>query len=257
MKKYVVHYTKGNGPNVRKYLEGIIPDAHFITQYDKEDFFVSWVKTFTGTNTCMPYLSCNLKHIEALKDMVDNNIEEAFIFEDDVVFIDDWENKFMTVKRKYFDSADYIKMGNLHELSYDQAPLMVGNNGGAEGQYVTLEFAKKFLKKVNVEHTIDIMHHGFLGGGAIPCIPVCAQTSIITRYGAGNNQDEPLPEWREYTMTYHQRKFFEYDTLLKEYESFLKRKAKLEELFFKRYGKRVEIKRVEYVYKNEFMALLS
>jgi len=257
MKKYVVHYTKGNGPNVRKYLESIIPDAHFITQYDKEDFFVSWVKTYTETDVCMPYLSCNLKHLEAMKDMVDNNIEEAFIFEDDVVLIDDWENKFMTIKNKHFSDAEYIKMGNLHELSYDQAPLIVGNNGGAEGQYVTLKYAKRFLNNVNLEHTIDIMEHGLLNGGPIPCIPVCAQTSIITRYGGGNNQDKPLPNWIEYVRSYHSRKLFKYEELLKGYEKFKERKAKLEDLFFERYGKRVEINRVEYVYRNEFMASLK
>ncbi len=47
MKKYVVHYTKGSG---REYLEGIIPDAQFITQFDKEDPFVFGVKTYTQTS---------------------------------------------------------------------------------------------------------------------------------------------------------------------------------------------------------------
>jgi GR25 family glycosyltransferase involved in LPS biosynthesis len=254
MKKYVVHYTKGSG---REYLEGIIPDAQFITQFDKEDPFVSWVKTYTQTSVCMPYLSCNIKHIEAMKHMIDNDIKEAFIFEDDVVFIDDWEKKFMNCKNAYFKDADFIKIGNLHELSFNQAPLMVGNNGGAEGQYVTLKFAKEFIDNVNLDHTIDIMHHGFLKGASIPCIPVCAQTSIMSRAGGGNHQDEPLPNWIEYIRSYHSRKKFKYEDLLKEYEQFKMRKAKLEDLFAARYNKRVEIKRVEYVYKNEFMEFLK
>ena len=254
MKKYVVHYTKGSG---REYLESIIPDAQFITQFDKEDPFVSWVKTYTQTSVCMPYLSCNIKHIEAMKHMIDNDIKEAFIFEDDVVFIDDWKNKFMNCKNAYFKDADFIKLGNLHELSFNQAPLMVGNNGGSEGQYVTLKFAKELLNKINMEMGIDIMYHGLLGGENIPCIPVCAQTSIITRGDMDMLQMETLPEWRQYIHTYHRRSLFKYEDLLKEYEQFKVRKAKLEDLFAARYNKRVEIKRVEYVYKNEFMEFLK
>jgi hypothetical protein len=122
---------------------------------------------------------------------------------------------------------------------------------------VTLKFAKEFIDNVNLDHTIDIMHHGFLKGASIPCIPVCAQTSIMSRAGGGNQQDEPLPNWIEYVRSYHSRKKFKYEDLLKEYEQFKVRKAKLEDLFAARYNKRVEIKRVEYVYKNEFMEFLK
>jgi GR25 family glycosyltransferase involved in LPS biosynthesis len=252
MKTYIIHYTKGNGPTVRKEMEKSFPDAHFITQYDREDLFCSWIKFRTGSKLCPTYISCNVKHLEALKDMVDNQIEEAFIFEDDAVLIKDWESIFMEHKKKYFDDADYIKMGCLHELSIEKGSLTVTNNGGTEGQYVTLKFATEFLKNVNMENTIDLMHHGILGGGPVPCIPVCAQTSIISRGDTDSNQTDPLPDWREYIKTYMTRTRFNYDNLLKDYENFKKRKVIVENLFFERYSKRIDIKRIEYIYRNEF-----
>lgn len=254
MKTYIIHYSRGGG---REDLERLIPGAHFITQYDREDMFCQWLKCRTDSKLCMSYISCNVKHFEALKDMVDNDIEEAFIFEDDVVLIEDWESKFMEMKMNHFKNAEYIKMGCLHELSIENAPLMVGNNGGTEGQYVTLRFAKELLNKINMDNTIDLVHHGFLHGGGIPCIPVCTQTSIITRGDSDSNQKEPLTEWREYVRTYHQRSLFKYELLLKDFETFVKRKLRLEDLFFKKYNKRVDIKRVDYIYKNEFMASLN
>ena len=59
-----------------------------------------------------------------------------------------------------------------------------------------------------------------------------------------------------FALIIHEKKF-KYEDLLKEYEQFKVRKAKLEDLFAARYNKRVEIKRVEYVYKNEFMEFLK
>ena len=254
MKTYIIHYSRGSG---REDLETMLPGAHFITQYDREEIFCPWLKYRTDSKLCMSYISCNVKHFEALKDMVDNDIKEAFIFEDDVVLIEDWESKFMEIKMRYFENADYIKMGCLHELSIENAPIIVGNNGGTEGQYVTLKFAKELLNKINMDNTIDLVHHGLLHGENIPCIPVCTQTSIITRGDMESNQKETLPGWRESVKTYHQRSLFKYDLLLKDFETFVKRKLRVEELFFKKYNKRVDIKRIDYIYKNEFMELLK
>jgi GR25 family glycosyltransferase involved in LPS biosynthesis len=252
MKTYIIHYSKGDG---REDLESMLPGAHFITQYDREDTFCSWLKYITNSKLCMSYISCNIKHFEALKDMVDNNIKEAFIFEDDVVLIEDWESKFMEIKMKYFENVDYIKMGCLQvasTISIENAPLMIGNNGGTEGQYVTLKFANELLDKINMDNTIDHVHHGLLGKN-IPCIPVCAQTSIIARGDMNGHQTETLPEWTEYVRTYHQRSLFKYDILLKYFEIFTKRKLQVEELFFKKYNKRVDIKHIAYIYRNEFI----
>ena len=47
------------------------------------------------------------------------------------------------------------------------------------------------------------------------------------------------------------------NTLLDEYEKFKTRKVIVENLFFERYGKRVDIKRIDYIYRNEFMEFLK
>ena len=243
MKTYIIHYSKGGG---RDELEKILPGAHFITQYDREDTFCSWLKFVTKTKVCMSYISCNVKHLEALKDMVDNNIPEAFIFEDDVVLIEDWESKFMEVKKKHFDSADYIKMGCLHELRIENSPIIVSNNGGTEGQYVTHKFATEFLKRVNIDNTIDLMHHGFMDAKSIPCIPVCSQTSIISRGDLESNQKEELMEWKQYVSIYKTLPCFNYFEALEKYEKFQNHKKYVEELFYKKYNKHIDIKNINY-----------
>lgn len=157
MKTYVIHYSKR--PEVRKNLEEYAPflkDATWIIQYDREDMFCSWIKFFTGSKLSLAYISNFVKHIECLKDMVDNNIEEAFIFEDDVVFQDDWENKFKSSFSLIKDNVDYVKLGCMHELPYiDNKVYLIGNNGGTEAQWVSLNFAKQFLNNLNFDHTVD------------------------------------------------------------------------------------------------------
>lgn len=248
MKTYIIHYSKGVG---REELEKLLPGAHFITQYDREDMFCSWLKFVTKSKVCMSYISCNIKHLEALKNMVDNNIPEAFIFEDDVVLIEDWETTFIEIKNKYFETREYIKMGCLYEFNIGNEPLIVYNNGGTEGQYVTLKFATEFLKCVNIDNTIDLMHHGFLDDKGIPCIPVCSQTSIISRSDITNHQTEELMEWKKYVADYKTLPRFDYFEALEKYEKFKIHKKYVEELFYKKYNKYIDIKNINYIYRNE------
>ena len=254
MKTYIIHYSKGDG---KSELEKLLPSAHFITQYDREDMFCSWLKFITKSKLCMTYISCNIKHLEALKDMVDNNIPEAFIFEDDVVLIDNWESIFMEYKKKHFDSCDYIKMGCLHELRIENGPVVVCNNGGAEGQYVTLSFATEFLKRLNIDNAIDLMHHGFMGGEGIPCIPVCSQTSIISREDFESHQKVETMDWRKYVSIYNTLPCFNYFDALEKYEKFINHKNVVEELFYKKYNKRVNIKNMNYIYRNDLTESFS
>ena len=66
--------------------EPVLENAQWITQYDRSDFLCDYVKHVTKSPMCLANVSLHLKHLEALKDMVDNDIHEAMIFEDDVVF---------------------------------------------------------------------------------------------------------------------------------------------------------------------------
>ena len=98
MKIYIIHYSKR--PDVRNNLEEYAPflkNATWMNRYDREDMFCSWIKFFTKSKLTLAYISNYIKHIECLKDMIDNNIEEAFIFEDDTCILFNKINRFLIV----------------------------------------------------------------------------------------------------------------------------------------------------------------
>lgn len=255
MYTYIVHYSKNK--ELGEELEERFPNAHIIKEYDREDIFVSWMKYITKSNQELSMVSCNIKHFEALKHMVDNDIEEAFIFEDDVVLRKDWETLFMENKKKYFRDEMYIKMGCFHRINIDTLPvdmMWIANNGGTEAQYVTKRFAQIMLKNIRMDNTIDLIHQGCLRSATIPFIPVATQTSVITRNDdAGHISYTKAVPWREYVKNYYSSNtLFNYYELVEEFDIFLKRKKEIENAFFNRYNKRVDIKRIDYIYKNEF-----
>jgi GR25 family glycosyltransferase involved in LPS biosynthesis len=254
MYTYIIHYSKNK--DLGKELEERFPNAHILKEYDREDIFVPWIKYITKSNQELGMVSCNIKHFEALKHMVDNDIEEAFIFEDDVVLRKDWEILFTENKKKYFHNEMYIKMGCLHKYNiYNFKDITrVGNNGGTEAQYVTKKFAQIMLKNIRMDNTIDLIHQGCLRSASIPFIPIATQTSIITRNDDDGHVSDikPVP-WREYVQNYYSgNTLFNYYELVEKFDIFLKRKKEIEDAFFNRYNKRVDIKRIDYIYNNEF-----
>jgi GR25 family glycosyltransferase involved in LPS biosynthesis len=255
MKTYIIHYSRNN-ETLKEELLNKFPDAHIITQFDREDEFIPWIKYYTTSPLEMAMVSCNVKHYEALRDMVENDIEEAIIFEDDVVVIKDWKNKFMDIKNKYSPAQDYIKLGCLHRYNIDNlehGAIVVGNNGGTEGQYVTKTFAKMVLQNLRVDNTIDLIHHACLKNRQIPCIPICSQTSIISNHDSyGHKYDMDMGHWKDYIVNYFDGKLYNYYELLKQYDIFKKKKKEVENAFYEKYNTNVDIKRIDYVYNNEF-----
>lgn len=147
-------------------------------------------------------------------------------------------------------------MGCLHQYNIDNFKdmLRVGNNGGTEAQYVTKKFAQIMLKNIRMDNTIDLIHQGCLRSASIPFIPIATQTSIITRNDDDGHVSDikPVP-WREYVQNYYSSNtLFNYYDLKKGFEIFVKKKKDIEDAFFNRYNKRVDIKRIDYIYKNEF-----
>ena len=252
MKYYVIHYTGG----VRRKEELLkrapwLKDATWITKWDREDIFCDFVKHVTKSPLCPNYMSLQLKHFETLYDMVINNVEEAMIFEDDVVFQENWEEKFNAVPIP--DDINYVKLGCLHEKKHDGTLQTIYNNGGIEATYVKLPFAKEYLNEIAFIHTVDILQWGFFLQRNIPLymIPVCGQLSFITGDSSSTKQTEPLPPWREVIQYYTKIPKYKYTDLLEQYEDFKCKKQKVEELFEKTYNQKVDIKRIDYVYNNE------
>ena len=138
----------------------------------------------------------------------------------------------MEIKNKYSPAQDYIKLGCLHRYNIDNlehGAIVVGNNGGTEGQYVTKTFAKMVLQNLRVDNTIDLIHHACLKNRQIPCIPICSQTSIISNHDSyGHKYDMDMGHWKDYIVNYFDGKLYNYDELLKQYDIFKKKKKEVE-----------------------------
>ena len=90
-----------------------------------------------------------------------------------------------------------------------------------------------------------------MGSDNLYMIPICNQTSIITGGSTDVHTDEKLPPWQEVVQYYQSIPKYKYTTLLEDYETFLIKKNKVEELFEETYGQRVDIRKIDYVYTNE------
>jgi hypothetical protein len=255
MKFYVLHYSKGEVSRKRKETlllrEPRLKDATWVTDYDREEFICDFFQYHTKSPLCKSYMSLQLKHFFTLKDMVDNNIDEAIIFEDDVVFNKGWYEDFQDLTIP--DGIDYISLGNFKCIPYEKKLIQFLNNGGTEATWVNLNFAKEFLKEVSFIHTIDTVHYGYLTSADKPLMyfPVCNQTSLLTA-GTGVVQTEPMPDWRQVVSQYKRFPVFNFFDCLEEFEKMKIKKKQLEEKFKQVYGADIDIRNFEYLGMNEF-----
>lgn len=255
MEAFIVHYSKNH--QRRKDLEAdpglaVFSKVTWIDWYDKEDLFCEWIKVRTGSQLSLGTISNSLKHFEAFRLIVERNLESAFVFEDDVVFREDWHQKFLDSGGQQFP---FVKLDCLHEIPWNgPGAYRVGNPGGSEARFVRREFAKDILKHADFTYYPDIMHGAFCEFIKLPLmlIPVCAQTSLIEK---GSTCEPTVLDlnWREYIARYCQGKHLDYLDLLKDYQSFLTRKCELEAKFFETYDRKVDIKKIDYVYRNELL----
>ena len=131
MKYYIVHYSKNTERRVEmeKQLESIgATDVEWITEYDKEDEFISKIKEKTGSPLTPAEISCSVKHFEAMRRMVRDNIEEAIILEDDVVFEIGLTPNRSDAASHYGVARDLAAVLNCSESGLPHAPEMVGAN---------------------------------------------------------------------------------------------------------------------------------
>jgi glycosyl transferase family 25 len=87
MRTFVIHYPKlvDRKQALLKQLEDLNIEAEWVEHWNKDDPFVSHVKELTKSPLPLGHLSAFLKRLWVYKKMVDENIQEAIIFEDDVV----------------------------------------------------------------------------------------------------------------------------------------------------------------------------
>ena len=140
--------------------------------------------------------------------MIKDGIQEAIIFEDDVVISDIYDES--KIPRNF----PYVKLGRgandmLIELSTE--PRIIGNNGGAEACYVTIDFARFYNSNISLKWTIETEQHAFLLMYKIPlvCVPMCWQP-----YECAVHEDMNYPlSWMDFITEYPSYKKYTYKEL--------------------------------------------
>jgi hypothetical protein len=211
MKVYIIHHA----PLVerRVILESELKrvgldDVEWVTTFPPEHPLIQKVRDLTGTRIPNGYISINLKHYDAMSRMVRDNIPEALIFEDDVIF-----SEFFDVS-KIPREFSYVKLGKGVDdmgLTLGDKPIIIGNNGGAEACYMKRLFARDFIENIDIMWTIETEEHAYLFNNQIPlvCVPMCYQKFISS---VSEPKDYGIT-WVQYIRNYSTSKKFSFGKL--------------------------------------------
>lgn len=237
-----------------QHLEERVPlgtDVRWFEDLNYDHPFVEWVQQ----RYRLPYgtkLTSNfIKTCQMFQMMVDENIESAICIDDDVMFHKDWVSILESIN--FSEIPQFINLGTF--LRDDLARprhgtvYVCGNNGGCEGAFVSLEFAKLFLKNINMHHAIDIIVHAILHsmGHKVLNIPVCHQTSCLEKHTTLDHDTRVEMPWMEYVSKYATLPKMSYDDMHAEYTTYRHLKKQKEDKLFELYGKRINVKNVEYI----------
>lgn len=229
---------------LEKHLDERLPikNVRWFEDYNHDHPFVEWLQ-HTQKLPYGPKITSKLvKFLEILKAMIVENTESALILNDDVLFHRDWVKIFNSI-----DTGDnniiFMNLGSSLNLDFKPESgkiFQVKNIYGCEGVYVSKQFAQMFLQSLNMNSSLESSITGFLEMIEHPllCIPICFQTSIICK-------DTSLDhETMKEEKTSKQQNYF---TILKEYDEYRKLKKSKEDLIFKNYGTRVDLRNINFV----------
>jgi hypothetical protein len=172
MKTYIVHCDTLT--ERRKHIESLeLGDVEWVTDFPIDHPLVQKVKKITPLPN--GYISNSLKHYEVCRRMCADGIEEALVFEDDVIL-----SEFFDVY-KIPRECPYVKLGNGTPdmcIPLGNTPLVITNNAGTEAYYMKRCFAKDFINNITLGWTIDTEQHAYMFHNRIPlvCVPMCTQT---------------------------------------------------------------------------------
>lgn len=219
MKYYIVHYSKNTERRVEmeKQLESIgATDVEWITEYDKEDEFISKIQEKTGTPLRPAEISCSVKHFEAMRRMVRDNIEESIILEDDVIF----EPEFKDATK--FHPCGFLRLGlGVGVLQQERPPpstkvYISCNPGGSEAQWVSLPFATAAIQNINFDYSIDHFHYALLHsftGEKLRCMNICYQTSLVSSSIDEMRKALDWDAYKEFCIKFKSLKHYTWDEL--------------------------------------------
>lgn len=242
MKHFVIHYPKLKERKeflIEHLKERGVNDVEWVEGYNMDDPFVNWLSNKVNNKMPMGHFSGFVKHLIVLKQMVDRNIREAIVCEDDVLFHKDYH------LIKFPPNLMFVKLGigvNFH-LEPGIHPVMVGNLGGNEANYITLEFARQFLNEIHFGHSSDIVYQAFLAHRDYPlvCIPVAHQTSLLDGQSVCGGSE--MPNWINYIKNWRNYSKYSWNQILDDYKNV----THAEDFFEKNFGKRIKITNCEYI----------
>lgn len=200
-KIYVVHCDQYKDRRLKleeQFTKFGIQNVEWVTDYPKDHPLVQEWKTKTGTKMSESRISGSLKHYEALRRMCEENIDEAIIFEDDVILTEFFDISKIPRQNIFVRLCQGVPEFGIQP---GNSTITVYNNGGVEAYYIRLEFAREFLKNITLLYAVDIEYHGFLYHNNfqhIPCVPMCTQIYDVTNY-----HDEYELPWLDYVMKWN------------------------------------------------------
>jgi len=222
MKYYVLHYPKRPERKIRlleQFSERGIKDVTWIEGFNKDDHFVQWIKTRTQSPMPLGQVASSVKHYLIMRDIVENNIPEAIIFEDDVIIHPEFD------KLKMFPrDIGFMRLGaGVHILAKEwenvkpsaDVIMKIENPGGCEAYWVTNDFAKSFSESSNFDYSIDMAQMGFLQSLLLVCY-VCHQTSLFTD---DSTTESCSGNWIEYVQNFPKKQKYNFSELVDEYRS--------------------------------------
>lgn len=99
-------------------------------------------------------VGCCLSHIGALQAAVAIGAEEFIVFEDDVVLVDDWSEKWNALRESVDESVDVIQLEHLHATNHDKIAI----NGQIERCFYPFGAAAIWWRKRAAESAINLLH---------------------------------------------------------------------------------------------------
>lgn len=216
MRTFVIHYPKlvDRKQALLKQLENLNIEAEWVEHWNKDDPFVSRVKELTKSPLPLGHLSAFLKRLWVYKKMVDENIQEAIIFEDDVIIHPEFK-EFTTGP----SHLNYLRLGigvqiNVKELEHSTKKLYrIQNPGGGEAVWATIDFARDFINNLNFDFTHDIVEYGALGTVMFG-YPLCHQTSLLDG-NTSSCETYETKSWVGFVKSYEYLPKWSLDQLLK------------------------------------------
>ena len=133
MKIFVMHYSKLTDRKkhiLDQFKKHDIQEFTFIEKFDKDEITEDQCPEFdqnyiTNKRSC---LSLHLKHIYAYKLMITENIDEALIFEDDVILSDDFMSKLTNYMTQVPTDYDMVFIGDGCQLHIPTSQLVPNQN---------------------------------------------------------------------------------------------------------------------------------